>query len=93
MDLKVTDFEQIRKFVDAAIFIAVELNDVAQIEGSHLDISWWNEGNMEASLYYGESGKLTIALNIDVRKTRDKYFPIYGYCKTYDLDYVELCNK
>jgi len=81
-------------FINAAIFLAVELNDAAHMDGSELDISWWNDGNMEASLYFEQpTGKLTIALNVDVKKMRDKYFPIYGYCKTYDLEYVELFNK
>lgn len=81
-------------FINAAIFLAVELNDAAHMDGSELDISWWNDGNMEASLYFEQpTGKLTIALNVDVKKMRDKYFPVYGYCKTYDLEYVELFNK
>ena len=81
----------VKKFIDAAIFIAVELNDTANMD-DETSISWWQAGNMEAQLF-SDRGKLTIGLNIEVPRAYAKYYSVYGYCAAHDIEFIELFNK
>jgi len=83
--------KKINKFIDAAIFIAVELNDPANMDNEN-SISWWNAGSMDCQLFY-DNDKLSVGLNLDVPKANAKYYSIYGYCAIHEIEFIELCNK
>ena len=81
----------INKFIDAAIFIAVELNDTANMDDEN-SISWWKAGNMDCQLFY-DNDKLCIGLNLDVPKANAKYYSINGYCAVHGIKFIETCNR
>ena len=83
--------KKINKFIDAAIFIAVELNDPANMD-DETSISWWNAGSMDCQLFYNND-KLSVGLNLDVPKANAKYYSIYGYCAIHGITFIEMCNK
>ena len=80
-----------RKFIDAAIFIAVELNDASTMDDEN-SISWWHAGNMECQLFFNND-QLTIGLNVDVPKANAKYYSINGYCAVHGIKFIETCNR
>ena len=80
------------EFINAAIFIAVELNQAESLDDEN-SITWWTDGSIGTELFYDSKQKLSLGLNIDVPQHWAKYYSLYGYCAVHEIKFIEQRNK
>ena len=80
------------EFINAAIFIAVELNQAESLNDEN-SISWWTNGSIGTELFYDSKQKLSLGLKIDVPQHWAKYYSLYGYCAIHGIKFIEQRNK